>query len=74
MIANIIFSAITLFAVTCGVIYFILFISQVPAVTKNEKFDIKAAIGYSIAMSFLFTVIITIISIQVDANLPLKRI
>jgi hypothetical protein len=60
------FNALILAIATGIVTYFILYSSMAKMFIKNNNFDVAKAIGYSTIISLIFTIVITIISIQVD--------
>lgn len=55
------------------VVYFILRKSQPSMVMKNDKFQVIKAIGYSAGFAMLFSVLVTLISIRVDAQFARKK-
>lgn len=70
---NILFSSIVLFVVTFSVIFGIFKIIQPSYTIVNTKFDIKRTVYISIGISFIFTLVIVLISNKVDAALALKN-
>jgi hypothetical protein len=70
---NILFSSIILFIVTFSVIFGIFKIIQPSYTIVNTKFDIKRTVYISIGISFIFTLVIVLISNKVDAALALKN-
>jgi hypothetical protein len=60
------FNALILAIATGIVTYFILYSSMAKMFIKNNNFDVAKAISYSTIISLIFTIVITIISIQVD--------
>jgi|LakMenEpi03Aug12_release.lakeMendotaPanAssembly.Ray.scaffolds.fasta_scaffold4071831_1 hypothetical protein len=70
---NILFSSIVLFVVTFSVIFGIFKIIQPSYTIVNTKFDIKRTVYISMGISFIFTLVIVLISNKVDAALALKN-
>ncbi len=70
---NILFSSIILFIVTFSVIFGIFKIIQPSYTIVNTKFDIKRTVYISMGISFIFTLVIVLISNKVDAALALKN-
>lgn len=67
-------SASILCVVTCIIVYNILILTKAKFIMKNDTMPNKRnAFFYSIGFSIIFTIIITLISIRVDAELARKN-
>jgi len=71
---NTVINATILFFATGSVLYFILNTSQPAIVMEKDKFLVSRAITYAGLFGFIFTIIVTLISVQVDKQYTSKKI